>query len=120
MQEQAMIQAVLRHPMTPEGAKDVINTLLRQRDEASRTHEDEMAIFRNAWRVANLERDEYELRNAELLGRLNTMTRQLEQARGIATLLEAECANCWGPIHKDAIEQAQALQRIEEATDVKG
>jgi hypothetical protein len=60
--------------MTPEGAKDVINTLLRQ----------------------------------------------LDQARSIATLLEAECANCWGPIHKDAIEQAQALTRIEEATDVEG
>jgi hypothetical protein len=74
MQEQAMIQAVLRHPMTPEGAKDVINTLLRQ----------------------------------------------LDQARSIATLLEAECANCWGPIHKDAIEQVQALHRIEEATDVEG
>ena len=74
MQEQAMIEAVLRHPMTPEGAKDVINTLLRQ----------------------------------------------LDQARSIATLLEAECANCWGPIHKDAIEQVQALTRIEEATDVEG
>ena len=72
MQEQAMIQAVLRHPMTPEGAKDVINTLLRQ----------------------------------------------LNQARSIATLLEAECANCWGPIHKDAIGQVQALHRIEQATDV--
>ena len=72
MQEQAMIQAVLRHPMTPEGAKDVINTLLRQ----------------------------------------------LDQARSIATLLEAECANCWGPIHKDAIEQVQALHRIEQANDV--
>ena len=72
MQEQAMIQAVLRHPMTPEGAKDVINTLLRQ----------------------------------------------LDQARSIATLLEAECANCWGPIHKDALEQVQALHRIEEANDV--
>jgi hypothetical protein len=60
--------------MTPEGAKDVINTLLRQ----------------------------------------------LDQARSIATLLEAECANCWGPIHKDAIEQVQALHRIEEATDVEG
>ena len=72
MQEQAMIQAVLRHPMTPEGAKDVINTLLRQ----------------------------------------------LDQARSIATLLEAECANCWGQIHKDAIEQVQALHRIEQATDV--
>ena len=74
MQEKAMIQAVLRHPMTPEGAKDVINTLLRQ----------------------------------------------LDQARSIATLLEAECANCWGPIHKDALEQVQALTRIEEATDVEG
>jgi len=52
----------------------------------------EMAIFRNAWRVANLERDKYDLRNAALLGRLNTMTRQLEQSRSIATLLEAECS----------------------------
>jgi hypothetical protein len=72
MQEQAMIEAVLRHPMTPEAAKDAINTLIRQ----------------------------------------------LEQARGIATLLEAECSACWGPIHKDALEQVQALHRIEEATDV--
>jgi hypothetical protein len=118
MQEQAMIEAVLRHPMTPQGAKDAINTLLRQRDEASRTHEDEIAIFRNAWRVANLERDKYELQNAGLLGRLNTMSRQLEQARSIATLLEAECSACWGPIHKDAMEQVQAFHRIEEATDV--
>jgi hypothetical protein len=51
---------------------------------------------------------------------LEEFSRELEQARSIATLLEAECANCWGPIHKDAIEQAQALTRIEEATDVEG
>lgn len=57
---------------------------------------------------------------AMLLGVIDTLTRQLDQARSIATLLEAECANCWGPIHKDAIEQAQALHRIEEATDVEG
>ena len=81
---------------------------------------DEMVLLRNAWRIAKLDRDKYELQNAELLGRLNRLTRQLEQARGIATLLEAECANCWGPIHKDAIDQAQALTRIEEATDVEG
>jgi hypothetical protein len=79
---------------------------------------DEMVLLRNAWRIAKLDRDKYELQNAELLGRLNKLTRQLDQARGIATLLEAECANCWGPIHKDALEQAQALHRIEEATDV--
>ena len=78
---------------------------------------DEMVLLRNAWRVAKRDRDKYELQNAELLGRLNKLTRQLDQARGIATLLEAECANCWGPIHKDALEQAQALHRIEEATD---
>ena len=78
---------------------------------------DEMVLLRNAWRIAKLDRDKYELQNAELLGRLNKLTRQLEQARSIATLLEAECANCWGPIHKDALEQAQALHRIEEATD---
>jgi hypothetical protein len=81
---------------------------------------DEMVLLRNAWHVAKLDRDKYELQNAELLGRLNKLTRQLDQARSIATLLEAECANCWGPIHKDALEQAQALQRIEEATDVEG
>jgi hypothetical protein len=81
---------------------------------------DEMVLLRNAWRIAKLDRDKYELQNAELLGRLNKLTRQLDQARSIATLLEAECANCWGPIHKDAIEQAQALTRIEEATDVEG
>ena len=81
---------------------------------------DEMVLLRNAWRIAKLDRDKYELLNAELLGRLNKLTSQLEQARSIATLLEAECANCWGPIHKDALEQAQALHRIEEATDVEG
>ena len=79
---------------------------------------DEMMLYRNAWRIAKLDRDKYEMQNAELLGRLNKLTRQLDQARSIATLLEAECANCWGPIHKDALEQVQALQRIEEATDV--
>jgi hypothetical protein len=80
---------------------------------------DEKVLLRNAWRIAKLDRDKYELQNAELLGRLNKLTRQLDQARSIATLLEAECANCWGPIHKDALEQAQALTRIEEATDVE-
>lgn len=78
---------------------------------------DEIVLLRNAWRIATLDRDKYELQNAELLGRLNKLTRQLEQARSIATALEAECANCWGPIHKDALEQLQALHRIEEATD---
>ena len=81
---------------------------------------DEMVLLRNAWRIAKLDRDKYELLNAELLGRLNKLTSQLEQARSIATLLEAECANCWGPIHKDALEQAQALTRIEGANDVEG
>ena len=81
---------------------------------------DEMVLLRNAWRIAKLDRDKYELQNAELLGRLNKLTTQLEQARSICALLEAECANCWGPIHKDAIEHAQALHRIQGATDVKG
>ena len=72
---------------------------------------DEIVLLRNAWRIATLDRDKYELQNAELLGRLNKLTRQLEQARSIATLLEAECSNCWGPIHKDALEQLQALHR---------
>jgi len=74
MDDETMTTAVLIHPMTPEGAVDLIHTLIRQRD----------------------------------------------QARRLAAHLEAECANCWGPIHKDALEQAQALQRIEEATDVAG
>jgi hypothetical protein len=78
---------------------------------------DEMVLLRNAWRVAKLDRDKYALLNAQLLGRVIKLTRQLDQARSIAALLEAECANCWGPIHKDALEQVQALHRIEEATD---
>lgn len=47
------------HPMTPEGAIDLIHELIRQRD----------------------------------------------QARRIAAILEAECARCWGPIHKEVLEQ---------------
>ena len=134
MDDDTMTTAVLIHPMTPEGAVDILHTLIRQRDQARRLaahleaecarrtadddrHDDEMAIFRNAWRVASIDRDKAELQNAELVGRLNRLTRQLEQARGIATLLEAECANCWGPIHRDALEHAQALHRIEEATN---
>ena len=113
----ALATAVLIHPMTPEGAVDLIHTLIRQRDQARRAHDDEMAVFRNAWRVAGIDRDKYQLQNAELLGRLNKLTRQLEQARSIAALLEDECANCWGPIHKDALEQVQALHRIEAAND---
>ena len=79
---------------------------------------DEMVLLRNAWRIAKLDRDKYYWRAAELHGRLIKLTRQLDQARGIAMLLEAECANCWGPIHKDAIEQVQALHRIEQANNV--
>mgnify|MGYP003653936413 CR=1 FL=1 len=100
----ALTQAVLIHPMTPEGAVDVIQTLIRQRHQASRAHEDEMAMFRNALRVAGIDRDKYQVQNAELLGRLNKLTRQLEQARSIAAALEGECARCWGPVHSKAIE----------------
>ena len=57
---------------------------------------------------------------AMLLEVISELKRQLHQARGIATLLEAECSACWGPIHEDALEQAQALHRIEGATDVEG
>ena len=113
----ALTAAVLIHPMTPEGAVDLIRTLIRQREETRRAHDDEIAIFRNAWRVAGIDRDKYQQQNAELLGRLNRLTRQLEQARALATLLEAECSACWGPIHRDALELAQAFRRIEEATD---
>ena len=124
MQEDAMTTAVLIHPMTPEGAVDLLHTLIRQRDQARRLaahleaecarrtadddrHDDEMAIFRNAWRVAVIDRDKYQLQNAELLGRQNKLTRQLEQARAIAAMLENECANCWGPIHYKAIAEAR-------------
>jgi hypothetical protein len=105
--EEEMITAVLIHPMTPEGAVDLIHTLIRQRDQARRAHDDEMAVFRNAWRVASIDRDKYELQNAELLGRLNKLTRQLEQAREIAAILENECANCWGPAHLKAITEVR-------------
>ena len=134
MEQEVTATRVLMHPMTPEGTVELIHTLIRQRDQARRLaahleaecaqrtadddrHDDEMAIFRNAWRVAVIDRDKYQLQNAELLGRQNKLTRQLEQARSIATALEAECSTCWGPIHRDALEQAQALHRIEEATD---
>lgn len=43
--------------------------------------------------------------SAMLLGVINTLTRQLEQARSIATLLEAECSNCWGPMHTSALDR---------------
>ena len=129
-----MTTAVLIHPMTPEGAVDILHTLIRQRDQARRLaahleaecaqrtadddlNDDHRTLLRNAWRVAVIDRDKYQLQNAELLGRQNKLTRQLEQARSIAALLEAECSACWGPIHRDALEQAQALHRIEEATD---
>ena len=71
MEQDVTATQVLIHPMTPEGAVDIIHTLIRQRD----------------------------------------------QARRLAAHLEAECSACWGPIHKDALEQAQALHRIEQATD---
>jgi hypothetical protein len=45
------------------------------------------------------------LDSAMLLGVINTLTRQLEQARSIATLLEAECANCWDPMHTSALDR---------------
>lgn len=41
---------------------------------------------------------------ALLLGVIDTLTRQLEQARSIAAALEGECARCWGPVHSNAIE----------------
>jgi hypothetical protein len=40
---------------------------------------------------------------AMLLGIIDRLTRELEQARSIATLLEAECANCWGPVHSETL-----------------
>ena len=49
------------HPMTPEGAVDLIHKLIRERDHA----------------------------------------------RQIAAMLENECANCWGPVHSMAINEAR-------------
>jgi hypothetical protein len=40
---------------------------------------------------------------AMLLGIIDRLTREREQARSIATLLEAECANCWGPVHSETL-----------------
>lgn len=40
---------------------------------------------------------------AELLGMINRLTAERDQARSIATLLEAECARCWGPVHAEAL-----------------
>lgn len=57
MNEDRKAAMVLMHPMTPEGAIDLIHELIRQRD----------------------------------------------QARSIATLLEAECAKCWGPVHAETL-----------------
>ena len=34
---------------------------------------------------------------------IHELIRQRDQARSIATLLEAECANCWGPVHAEAL-----------------
>ena len=67
-------------------------------------NDDHRTLLRNAWRVALIDRDKALLQNAELLGRLNKLTRQLEQARSIAAALEGECARCWGPVHSNAIE----------------
>ena len=53
--------------------------------------------------------DEYELDDnpayaiAELLGMINRLTAERDQARSIATLLEAECSRCWGPVHAEAL-----------------
>jgi hypothetical protein len=30
-----------------------------------------------------------------------------DRARSVAAMLEAECANCWGPIHSMAIKEAR-------------
>jgi UDP-N-acetylmuramate-alanine ligase len=32
---------------------------------------------------------------------------QRDRARSVATMLEAECANCWGPIHQFGIKEAR-------------
>lgn len=41
----------------------------------------------------------------ELLGLINKLTEQRNQARSIAAHLEAECSNCWGPMHTSALDR---------------
>ena len=73
-----------------------------------------MTIFRNAWRLAKRVGDDYQIQNAELLGRLNKLTLELaealeacERARAIAAMLENECANCSAAIHSTPSNEAR-------------
>ena len=38
---------------------------------------------------------------------IEKLTRERDDARNIAAMLEAECANCWGPIHSHVIAAAR-------------
>jgi hypothetical protein len=113
MQDDAMTTAVLIHPMTPQ-CVDVI-ALIRRDEDAAPTM---TSIFRNAWRgrqstaTPNSRTRNY---SADSTGSpaARTGTQHCHAARG-------RVCGCWGPIHKDALEQVQALHRIEEATDVEG
>lgn len=55
--------------------------------------------------------DEYEQEDnpwhaiVKLLVRIDRLIQERNQARAIAALLEAECAQCWGPVHASAIHQ---------------
>lgn len=38
---------------------------------------------------------------------IEKLTRERDQARRIAAILEAECADCWGPVHSQAIAEVR-------------
>ena len=46
---------------------------------------------------------EMSIKFGELIGRVGELTRERDQARSIAAMLEAECANCWGPVHAETL-----------------
>ncbi len=41
----------------------------------------------------------------ELLGLINKLTDERDRARDLVALLEAECSQCWGPMHTSAVDR---------------
>ena len=41
----------------------------------------------------------------ELLRLINKLTDQRNRARDLVALLEAQCAQCWGPMHTSAVDR---------------
>ena len=46
---------------------------------------------------------EYQAMVYALRERGGVVVAQRDQARNIAAMLEAECANCWGPVHAETL-----------------